>query len=93
MNLFTLGWVCLAVGAVILESVALFNSRGGDTLSEHVWAWLGIRDRWWWAHRGEWDYSPDPTPSTPKWTARIGRLVVVLGGVWLIIHFGTGGWI
>jgi hypothetical protein len=38
----------LAGGLVILavELVALLNRQRGDTLSEHVWRWVGVGRRW-----------------------------------------------
>jgi hypothetical protein len=43
---YLLGYLAggLIIGAV--ELVALFNRRDGDTLSEHVWKWVGIGRRW-----------------------------------------------
>ncbi|KAB1119079.1 hypothetical protein AB0N38_18930 [Micromonospora aurantiaca] len=97
MNGFTAAWVAVAAAVVVIETVALLNTRRGDTLSEHVWAWLGVRRP---------DRSPrvlalsDRTqlelPSlkvTPTWTLRLARTVVLCGGVWLIAHFLTGGWL
>lgn len=40
MSIFTIGWIIWAVYFVTLEGIALFNKTTGDTLSEHVWAWL-----------------------------------------------------
>jgi hypothetical protein len=39
-------WAWLAWGAwfVVWEATALANRRPGDTLSEHVWRWLRVRD-------------------------------------------------
>lgn len=40
MTLLWIGWLLYFV---IVEAVALRNSRRGDTLSEHVWMWFGVR--------------------------------------------------
>lgn len=41
---WTLLWFGWALYFLIVEGMALANSVEGDTLSEHVWAWLGLRD-------------------------------------------------
>lgn len=65
-----------------VEGVALFNSKPGDTLSEHIWLWFGTQRR----KPGE--------PERPRsgWTQL--RRVVLLGFMaWLGAHFLTGGWL
>lgn len=42
MSGFTIAWIVWGVAFAIIEGIALFNSRRGDTLSEHVWAWIGV---------------------------------------------------
>ncbi len=37
-----IGWFAMFFG---IEGVALFNSKPGDTLNEHVWAWFGTQRR------------------------------------------------
>jgi hypothetical protein len=39
---FTLAWALWGVFFLIVEGLALWNRRIGDTLSEHIWRWLGI---------------------------------------------------
>ena len=41
MSPWTWAWIGWGVYFAVVEGMALFNSRPGDTLSEHVWAWLG----------------------------------------------------
>lgn len=79
MDWSLIAWMLWAVAFTFIEGVALFNSTPGDTLSEHVWAFIGIRSR-------------DKTYSrfvTPKWTLRLARFAVVSGLVWLVIHLTT----
>lgn len=45
MSIFTIGWIVWALYFVILEGIALTNKTSGDTLSEHVWAWLRGRQQ------------------------------------------------
>ena len=98
MSGFTVAWVAVGIAVVVIEGVALLNAGKGDTLSEHVWAWLGVRRP---ARRPlvipQDDGGPDVViPSlklTPTWTLRLARTVVLCGGVWLIAHFLTGGWV
>ncbi|HEY9418212.1 MAG TPA: hypothetical protein VIQ30_25915, partial [Pseudonocardia sp.] len=71
MSVFTWLWIGWGVAFCVVEGVALVNSRGGDTLSEHVWAFMGIRR------------SGQPTPArTPRWTLRVARIVVLSGLLW-----------
>jgi hypothetical protein len=74
---WTIGWFIWIGYFVVLEGWALFRSKPGDTLSEHVWVWFGTQ-------KGDLD-----RPVTAS--VRIRR--VVLGGfmLWLSIHFLTGG--
>lgn len=43
MSWWTVLWIAWGLYFAIVEGVALFNSRTGDTLSEHVWAFAGRR--------------------------------------------------
>lgn len=71
-----LGW--LAYFAVV-EGAALANSRTGDTLSEHIWAWFGTA-------RG-----PASGRQPSGWT-RLRRFVLLAFVAWLGAHFLTGGY-
>ena len=42
MSGWTYGWLTIAAAIAVLEALALANRARGDTLSEHVWVWLGI---------------------------------------------------
>ncbi|MEU4568683.1 hypothetical protein [Micromonospora sp. NPDC023956] len=64
----------------VVEGMALANSRAGDTLSEHVWAWFATERR----KSGE-----EPRPVT-GWT-RFRRFVLLAFLAWLVAHFLTGG--
>lgn len=81
MSVFTWLWIGWGLAFAVIEGVALANSRAGDTLSEHVWAWLGVRRGRAWPER------------TPRWTLRVARSVVLSGLLWLALHFATGGWV
>ena len=76
-SVWTIGWLLWILYFVILEGVALFRSKPGDTLSEHVWVWFGTQRH-------------DLDRPVTGWT-RLRR--VLLGGfmLWLSIHFLTGG--
>lgn len=104
MDLFTVAWIVVGLAVVVLEGVALLNSRTGDTLSEHLWVWLGVRTS---------DFnSPmvtQPTHSlgfttvyvtrseagkvTPKWTVRVARFAFLSAMLWFVLHIVTGGWV
>lgn len=86
---YTWAWAAVGVAALVIEGVALFNSRAGDTLSEHVWAWLGVRT-------AKFTTPGEPGAGrvvTPKWTLRVARFSLVTFLVWLLLHFTTGGWV
>lgn len=76
MSAYTWAWLAWALAFVIVEGMALFNSRRGDTLSEHVWAWLG---------------SAHLTRKQPTGWTRLRRFVVLAGLAWVVAHFLTGG--
>lgn len=81
MSGWTVAWIAWGVAFAVIEGAALVNARSGDTLSEHVWAWLGVR-------------RDGTAPArTPRWTLRVARLIVLSGLLWLAIHFATGGWV
>lgn len=42
--LWTIAWIAWGAAFAVLEGVALARKERGDTLSEHVWGWLRIRD-------------------------------------------------
>jgi hypothetical protein len=75
-NPFTIGWLCWFAFFAVWEGITLFNSKPGDTLSEHVWRWFGTRRE---------DYKGDKTPP------RLGRFILLAFMAWLSIHFLTGG--
>lgn len=75
MSPWLLLWIGWAVYFAIVEGMALLNSTSGDTLSEHVWAFLGY---------GEGKRRPS------GWT-RLRRFIVLAFMAWLSVHFLTGG--
>ncbi|MGC5319297.1 hypothetical protein ACPXB5_11220 [Micromonospora arida] len=70
-------WVVWFLYFAVVEGMALFNARAGDTLSEHIWAWFGTA-------RGEW------SRPVSGWT-RLRRFVLLAFMAWLSVHFLTGG--
>lgn len=72
---WTVAWIAWFAWFAVVEGMALFNSRQGDTLSEHIWAWFGTQH-------------PDKYPS--GWT-RVRRFVLLAFMAWLSVHFLTGG--
>lgn len=83
MSIWTWLWIAWIASGVVIEGVALVNTshdKAGDTLSEHLWAWLGIA-RWQNIVKGV-------RPVKSLWALR----VVFLGAmVWFIVHILTGG--
>jgi len=67
-------WALWALIFVGVEGVAVFNKKPGDTLSEHVWAWLGNTKRGFPQHGG----------------VQVARGVLGLGLTWLMFHFFGG---
>jgi hypothetical protein len=71
---WTWAWLGWGVIFCIIEGMALFNSKPGDTLSEHAWAWLGYNamtghDPLQMRHPSGWTY---PTFSGPRRAGRSG---------------------
>ena len=81
MSIWTLAWIGWVVYFAVVEGMALFNSKPGDTLSEHAWAWLGYAA----TGRGQQGLRR-PT----GWT-RLRRFILLAGLAWLIVHLLTGG--
>lgn len=77
MSVWTWAWAGWALYFAVVEGMALANSRAGDTLSEHVWAFIGSS---WLAGR---------QPS--GWT-RLRRFLTLAFLAWLVAHFLTGGY-
>lgn len=75
MTVWTWAWLGWAAYFGIVEGMALTNSRDGDSLSEHVWWWLG--------------YSEGVRQPT-GWT-RLRRFLLLAGLTWLAVHLLTGG--
>lgn len=73
-------WLVWFLYFAVVEAVALFNSRDGDTLSEHVWLWFGTARR----KPGE------PEREITGWV-RLRRFVLLAFVAWLGLHFLSGG--
>lgn len=43
MSPYTVAWIAWGLGFVAIESAALFDKDEGDTLSEHVRKWAGVK--------------------------------------------------
>ncbi|XVU25827.1 hypothetical protein ACQPZJ_01845 [Actinoplanes sp. CA-054009] len=68
-------WIGWALYFLVVEGIALFNSRAGDTLSEHVWAFLGFSEG----------------IRRPSGWTRLRRFLLLAFLAWLIVHLLTGG--
>lgn len=88
MNGFSWLWVAWIAYFAAVEGVALYQSgkakgRGEqdprDTLSEHVWVWFGVNTQGTGIDR------------SGNWWARVRRLILGAGLLWLAIHFLAGG--
>ena len=77
MSAWTWAWIGWFGYFAVVEGMALANSRSSDTLSEHVWQFIGIR------RKGD---LRQPT----GWT-RLRRFLVLAFMAWLSVHFLTGG--
>lgn len=69
-------WCAWIAYFLVTEGVALFNSKEGDTLSEHVWAFLGYRER---------------RVGPPRGSERLRRYLTLGFLAWLVVHLMTGG--
>lgn len=88
---FTWTWIAWGLAFAVIEGIALYRSAPGDTLSEHVWVWLGIgketpeeileRAQ---GHKGH------RSVRFPGTAVRIRRIILISFFPWLILHFTTG---
>lgn len=46
MDWYLFGYLAGGLIIGVVELVALLNKRDGDTLSEHVWKWVGVGRHW-----------------------------------------------
>ncbi|GIE35884.1 hypothetical protein Ait01nite_089290 [Actinoplanes italicus] len=76
MNAWTWAWIGWGLYFAVVEGLALKNRKKGDTLSEHVWAFLGYRE----GRVGQ-----------PTGTERLRRFLTLAGLAWLVVHLLTGG--
>jgi hypothetical protein len=74
---WTWAWIGWGLYFAAVEGMALANAKTGDTLSEHVWAFIGMRD--------------PGDPRHPSGWTRLRRFLVLAFMAWLSIHFLTGG--
>ena len=81
MTVWLFLWLVWLLFFAVVEGMALFNSKPGDTLSEHVWAWFGT----------EWKKGQSPRKRS-GWT-QLRRFALLAFMVWLTVHFITGGWV
>jgi hypothetical protein len=73
---YTVAWLSWLGAFGVIEGMALFNKRDGDTLSEHVWRWFA---------------TGQGAPSEPSWSVRLRRFTLLAFMSWLSVHFLTGG--
>lgn len=81
MTAFTIAWLVWLAYFVVVEGMALFNSKPGDTLSEHVWAWFGTAVK------------PGQSGRQRSGWTQLRRFALLAFMAWLLVHFITGGWV
>jgi hypothetical protein len=81
VSAWTWAWLGWGLYFAVVEGMALFNSKPGDTLSEHAWAWLGY------AATG----SGAQDLRKPSGWPRLRRFLLLAGLAWLAVHLLTGG--
>jgi hypothetical protein len=77
VTVWTWAWIGWGLYFAVVEGMALVNSTAGDTLSEHVWAWLGYHD--------------GVDLRKPSGWTRLRRFLTLAGLAWLVVHLLTGG--
>lgn len=89
MSKWTWAWIGWGIYFALVEGFALANSRTGDTLSEHVWAFLGLRTK---LLQGKViDEEVEILPRIPTTWTKIRRVIIMSFMLWLSVHFLTGG--
>lgn len=76
MSPWLAAWLVWGLYFVVVEGIALFNNVKGDTLSEHVWAWLGYREG---------------RVGKPRGSERLRRYLTLGFLAWLVVHLMSGG--
>jgi hypothetical protein len=83
VSAWTWAWAGWAVYFTVVEGLALANAKPGDSLSEHVWLWLGVdRDT----------VGTDRSGRHPTGWTRLRRFAVLAFLAWLVAHLLTGGY-
>ncbi len=82
MSGYTIAWLAWLAYFGVFEGMALFNGKGGDTLSEHVWAWFAT-------HRPK----PGADPRQRSGWTQVRRFALLAFMAWPSTHFLTGGWV
>lgn len=82
MSVYTIAWLVWLAYFLVVEVMALFNSKPGDTLSEHVWAWFGTQRR-----------KPGEAARKPSGWTQFRRFALLAFLAWLTLHFLSGGWV
>jgi hypothetical protein len=78
VSAWTWAWIGWGVYFAVVEGVALFDSKPGNTLSEHFWLWMGY------------DATGAGARRPSGWT-RLRRFLLLAFLAWLVAHFLTGG--
>ena len=45
MDGYTVAWIMWIVMFLVIEGKAIIDKDRGDTLSEHVWKWFGVKSK------------------------------------------------
>ena len=78
MSGFTIAWLVWIVAFFGIEGKALLHRHNGDTLSEHIRRWFGT----------------DPAGRRDITAfARVRRIGLLVGLVWLSVHLLTNGFV
>lgn len=84
MSIWTWSWLAWFAYFAVVEGMSLFNSRSGDTLSEHIWMWFGTQRA---------VLKPGEVPKQRSGSTQLRRFILLSFMVWLGAHFLTGGWV
>ena len=71
---FTYAWIAFIAFFGIAEGRALARKDKGDTLSEHVWKWMDVKD----------------DAGNVRKTYTVKRIGLIGGLAWLLAHLGFG---
>lgn len=82
MNMWAWLWISWIVAFLVIEGAALIRKGARDTLSWHLWWWLGL-----------WPSGEGQVKTYPTFGVWLRRMFLLCFTVWLVVHIFGNGWV